>query len=415
MSSEHQRIFQKLAMEFDPREIRTRKQGGRDLRYITARVAMNRLDEVLGAWNWKDEYSETEKGIKCRISFRIPGMDEWLWKEDGGASAGMPEADNDEKSGYSDAFKRAAVKLGVARYLYNDGVPVYDEPPPPPPSNTPPARVPVVVNGEVVSEYRPSGQPKPENKGYFTKAHAEKTTEFLAWLEGQVNSINEKWHGDWEKRITRVLDDGGVVPAKVADVINKFKAKEHLLKWAKREGFLPPAVEPSNARSREVEAYLAGIFFGEGGKALIKAEMATYLKQERGDIEAAIYKNHPELAPDGYFDHDEPRATPADKGDAYEEPEPATPRPTPDSSGPRSGRALFAWIKDQEQRHEVGLLKYVNSWAKLQEFPGRMIDWDEDQVAHAYAEASRKLQSVGHSHAYAESVQDEPATAGVAS
>jgi hypothetical protein len=61
---------------------------------------------------------------------------------------------------------------------------------------------------------------------------------------------------------------------------------------------------------------------------------------------------------------------------------------------PRSGRALFAWTKEQEQRHEVGLLKYLNRWGKLQEFPSRMVDWDPDQVSLAYAEAVRKLQAI---------------------
>ena len=61
---------------------------------------------------------------------------------------------------------------------------------------------------------------------------------------------------------------------------------------------------------------------------------------------------------------------------------------------PRTGKALFAWTKDQEQRHEVGLLKYLNQWAKLQDFPGRMIDWDAEQVSLAYQEACRKLQSL---------------------
>jgi hypothetical protein len=61
---------------------------------------------------------------------------------------------------------------------------------------------------------------------------------------------------------------------------------------------------------------------------------------------------------------------------------------------PRSGKALFAWTKEQEQRYQVGLLKYLNQWAKLQEFPGRMVDWDADQVSLAYHEASRKLQSI---------------------
>jgi hypothetical protein len=72
---------------------------------------------------------------------------------------------------------------------------------------------------------------------------------------------------------------------------------------------------------------------------------------------------------------------------------PASPR-RDGSSAPRSGRALFAWTKDQEQRHEVGLLKYLNSWAKLQDFPGRMVEWDAEQVSLGHAEATRKLQSI---------------------
>jgi hypothetical protein len=55
---------------------------------------------------------------------------------------------------------------------------------------------------------------------------------------------------------------------------------------------------------------------------------------------------------------------------------------------------MFAWTKEQEQRHEVGPAAYLNSWAKLQEFPGRMVDWDADQVNQAYAEAVRKLNAV---------------------
>jgi hypothetical protein len=58
---------------------------------------------------------------------------------------------------------------------------------------------------------------------------------------------------------------------------------------------------------------------------------------------------------------------------------------------PRTGRALFGWIKNQEEKSGVELLKYINGWGKIQEFPGRVVDWDEEQVAQAYAEANRKL------------------------
>jgi hypothetical protein len=65
---------------------------------------------------------------------------------------------------------------------------------------------------------------------------------------------------------------------------------------------------------------------------------------------------------------------------------------------PRTGKALFAWTKDQEQRYEVSLLKYLNNWAKLQEFPSRMVEWDTEQVNLAYAEACRKLQAIDAAH-----------------
>jgi hypothetical protein len=123
MPTAYPEIFAALAAEFHPNEVRTRVQAGRTFRYITARVAMNRFDSVLGPEHWRDEFFETKEGMKCRISLRIDG--EWVAKEDGGGSAGMSDQDNDEKSMFSDAFKRAAVKWGVGRYLYNDGVPTY--------------------------------------------------------------------------------------------------------------------------------------------------------------------------------------------------------------------------------------------------------------------------------------------------
>ena len=48
-----------------------------------------------------------------------------LTKCDAGGYAGMADSGDDDKSGYSDAFKRAAVKFGVARYRYRDGAPTF--------------------------------------------------------------------------------------------------------------------------------------------------------------------------------------------------------------------------------------------------------------------------------------------------
>ena len=120
--TQHPDLFAALAAPFDPSEVKVRSQSGRQLHYITARTAMNRLDNVLGPENWWDEYVPSENSVLCRLSIRLPDGST-LTKADAGGYAGMADQGDDDKSGFSDAFKRAAVKFGVARYLYKDGVP----------------------------------------------------------------------------------------------------------------------------------------------------------------------------------------------------------------------------------------------------------------------------------------------------
>lgn len=84
------------------------------LAYIDARDVMNRLDKVVSPANWQDRYEETAKGrIVCTISICIDGH--WINKSDG---AGDTDYEG-EKGAISDAFKRAAVKWGIGRYLYD--------------------------------------------------------------------------------------------------------------------------------------------------------------------------------------------------------------------------------------------------------------------------------------------------------
>ena len=231
-------LFAAHAAPFDAQELRTRAQANRQVQYITARTAMNRLDSVVGPENWWDEYIPGENSVLCKLTVRMPDGST-LTKADAGGYAGMPDQGDDDKSGFSDAFKRAAVKFGVGRYLYRDGVPTFVK-------EREPAAAPV-------------GEPAP-------------------------------------------------VQAPVAEPV--------------------PIARSSRTPS--------------------------------------------------------------------------------EGSAPRSGRALFAWTKEQEQRHEVGLLRYLNGWAKLQEFPGRMVDWDADQVSLGYSEAIRKLQSIsnGRAEAYEEALSN---------
>jgi hypothetical protein len=82
------------------------------LAYINARDVMDRLDAVCGAADWQDRYEVHGGRVVCYLSIRVD--DEWVTKADGAGDTAV-EA---EKGGLSDAFKRAAVKWGIGRYLY---------------------------------------------------------------------------------------------------------------------------------------------------------------------------------------------------------------------------------------------------------------------------------------------------------
>lgn len=83
------------------------------LAYIDARDVMNRLDDVCGPEGWQCKYSHATGKTICDIGIKCG--DEWVWKADGAGDTDI-EA---EKGAISDAFKRAAVKWGIGRYLYD--------------------------------------------------------------------------------------------------------------------------------------------------------------------------------------------------------------------------------------------------------------------------------------------------------
>lgn len=89
------------------------KSKGLALAYIDARDVQDRLDQVCGPSNWMNRYPHANGKTVCEIGIRING--EWIWKADGAGDSDV-EA---EKGALSDAFKRAAVRWGIGRYLYD--------------------------------------------------------------------------------------------------------------------------------------------------------------------------------------------------------------------------------------------------------------------------------------------------------
>lgn len=82
------------------------------LAYITARAIMDRLDSVFGIEGWKDEYEVLPTGVKCRLAVRI--TESWISKEDVAPFTNIEAL----KGAFSDSLKRAGVKFGIGRYLY---------------------------------------------------------------------------------------------------------------------------------------------------------------------------------------------------------------------------------------------------------------------------------------------------------
>jgi hypothetical protein len=86
--------------------------------YIDARNVMDRLDAVFGIEGWQDSYVVLADGnVQCSLACRIG--EEWVVKCDVGGESDQKDEGDKRKSAYSDALKRAAVKWGVGRYLYD--------------------------------------------------------------------------------------------------------------------------------------------------------------------------------------------------------------------------------------------------------------------------------------------------------
>jgi hypothetical protein len=245
MATAFPEVFAALAAPFHREEVRSRTApGGRVLHYVTARSVMNRFDEVIGPESWWDDYEFVgQAGCKCRLTLKLPDGTTVTKVGIGGVTA-MPDESDSEKTGETDAFKRASAKFGVGRYLYGDGTPRF-----------------ITIPGVSIG--------------------------------------------------------------------------------------VPDANDPAPASSN-----------GHGPKA-----------------------------------DSEPSATPSPAQAAVATTSAAGPRP-------RTGKALFGWIRDQERVGRVRLMPTIVEWARLNSLPDRMLDWDADQVRLAWRELKRRID--GHAETPAE-------------
>jgi hypothetical protein len=112
------------------------KKTGMVVFYLDSRAIQKRLDDVVGHFNWKNQYAvwqevenneskKMQKSQLCGIAIYNAERNEWIGKFDGAECSNIEPV----KGGLSDSFKRAACVWGIGRYLYEiDGIWVEIEP-----------------------------------------------------------------------------------------------------------------------------------------------------------------------------------------------------------------------------------------------------------------------------------------------
>ncbi len=114
--------FSRLALPFSEEEIEWRVQQAGEKQgrfwalvvpYVTNRAIQQRLDDVCGPENWKNEFARgPDGGVLCGLAIRVG--DEFVCKWDGAENTDIDGV----KGGLSSAMKRAAVQWGIGRILY---------------------------------------------------------------------------------------------------------------------------------------------------------------------------------------------------------------------------------------------------------------------------------------------------------
>jgi len=92
------------------------KTQGMAVPYLDSRAIQKRLDEAVGAMNWRNEFLLWQKNAQiCGISLFNAEREQWITKYDGAENTDIEPI----KGGLSDSFKRACFNWGIGRELYS--------------------------------------------------------------------------------------------------------------------------------------------------------------------------------------------------------------------------------------------------------------------------------------------------------
>ena len=113
-------IIADLSHPVNPRRLRTRKQGGKQITYLPWHQAVKYLDHYASGWSYEVR-SVTTVGEAVAITVRIsiPCAEGVVWREATGYDSLNVKGYGDPTSNAeSMALRRAAAKFGLCLYLY---------------------------------------------------------------------------------------------------------------------------------------------------------------------------------------------------------------------------------------------------------------------------------------------------------
>jgi len=116
--------FEQESIKWRIQYMNREKTKGFAVPYADSRAIADRLDKTVGQFNWQDSYTawhnstDDKSNLRasqiCTISIYFDEKDRWVSKSDGAENTDIEPV----KGGLSDAFKRAASKWNIGRYLY---------------------------------------------------------------------------------------------------------------------------------------------------------------------------------------------------------------------------------------------------------------------------------------------------------
>ncbi len=114
-------IVADLSKPVAKRHLRTRRQGGKDIKYIAWHDAIKYLDHYAGGWNYEIRSIDSIGGkLILIVRLSIPCLEGVVFREaTGQEDEELDSYGNSSSNSESMALRRAASKFGLGLYLYD--------------------------------------------------------------------------------------------------------------------------------------------------------------------------------------------------------------------------------------------------------------------------------------------------------